>query len=76
MLSASHNPGGPDGDFGIKYNIANGGPAPENVTEATCQHTESIKQYRISDAAAVDLNRLGALALEEMDVEVIDPVAD
>jgi phosphoglucomutase len=76
VLSASHNPGGPDGDFGIKYNIANGGPAPENVTEAIYQRTENITQYRISDAADIDLNRLGASRIEEMDVEVIDSVAD
>jgi len=76
VLSASHNPGGPDGDFGIKYNIANGGPAPESVTEAIYHHTETIQQYRISDAADIDLNRQGAVRIEEMDVEVIDPVAD
>ncbi|SHN41005.1 phosphoglucomutase [Duganella sacchari] len=76
VLSASHNPGGPEGDFGIKYNIANGGPAPENVTEAIYHRTEAVSQYRISDAADIDLNRLGAARVEEMDVEVIDPVAD
>jgi phosphoglucomutase len=76
VLSASHNPGGPDGDFGIKYNIANGGPAPESVTEAIYQHTETIKQYRISDAAEIDLNRLGVSRIEQTEVEVIDSVAD
>nr|WP_315260871.1 alpha-D-glucose phosphate-specific phosphoglucomutase [uncultured Duganella sp.] len=76
VLSASHNPGGPDGDFGIKYNIANGGPAPENVTEAIFHRTETITQYRISDAADIDLNRLGATRIEDMEVEVIDSVAD
>jgi phosphoglucomutase len=76
VLSASHNPGGPDGDFGIKYNIANGGPAPESVTEAIYQHTETIKQYRISDAAAIDLNRLGTSRIEQTEIEVIDSVAD
>jgi len=76
VLSASHNPGGPDGDFGIKYNITNGGPAPENVTEAIYQHTQSIRQYRISDAEDVDIDRVGLLRVEQMDVEVIDPVAD
>ena len=76
VLSASHNPGGPDGDFGIKYNIANGGPAPESVTETIYKHTESITQYRISDAAAIDLNLIGASRIEAMDVEVIDSVAD
>ncbi|MFS2004485.1 alpha-D-glucose phosphate-specific phosphoglucomutase [Duganella sp. CT11-25] len=76
VLSASHNPGGPDGDFGIKYNIANGGPAPESVTEAIYQHTETIRQYRISDAAAIDLNRLGTSHIEQTEIEVIDSVAD
>ena len=76
VLSASHNPGGPDGDFGIKYNIANGGPAPESLTEAIYQRTESIAAYRISDAAAIDLNKIGASRIEQMDVEVIDSVAD
>ncbi|MRW92290.1 alpha-D-glucose phosphate-specific phosphoglucomutase [Duganella sp. FT80W] len=76
VLSASHNPGGPDGDFGIKYNIANGGPAPESVTEAIYQRTESIREYRISDAADIDLNRIGAYRIEAMAVEVIDSVAD
>ena len=76
VLSASHNPGGPDGDFGIKYNITNGGPAPESVTEAIYQHTASIQRYRISDAADVDLERIGSSRVEQMEVEVIDPVAD
>ena len=55
ILSASHNPGGPDGDFGIKYNSSNGGPAPEKVTEAIFARTRSIASYRISDAPAGDL---------------------
>ncbi|NYE61549.1 phosphoglucomutase [Duganella sp. 1224] len=76
VLSASHNPGGPDGDFGIKYNIDNGGPAPEGVTEAIYRRTEAIAQYRISDAADIDLNRLGVTRIEATEVEVIDSVAD
>jgi len=76
VLSASHNPGGPDGDFGIKYNIDNGGPAPEKITEAVYAHTQSLSAYRISDAPAVNLDALGASTLEGMQVEVIDPVAD
>ena len=76
ILSASHNPGGPDGDFGIKYNTDNGGPAPEKLTEAMFARTETITQYRISDAADIDLDRLGAVHVEQMVVEVIDPVAD
>ena len=76
ILSASHNPGGYDGDFGIKYNISNGGPAPENVTEAIYQHTREIRQYRISDAPELDIDRLGSVRVEQMEVEVIDSVAD
>lgn len=76
ILSASHNPGGPDGDFGIKYNTDNGGPAPEKLTEAMFARTEAITQYRISDAADIDLDQLGSVHLEQMVVEVIDPVAD
>jgi len=76
VLSASHNPGGPDGDFGIKYNIANGGPAPEKITEAIFAHTTTLGEYRISDAGPVDLDRIGTVQIEEMQVEVIDSVAD
>jgi len=76
VLSASHNPGGPDGDFGIKYNITNGGPAPEQITEAIYEHTKTISAYRISDAVDVDLNTPGSSLLEQMQVEVIDSVAD
>ncbi|MCC7598229.1 alpha-D-glucose phosphate-specific phosphoglucomutase [Janthinobacterium sp. FW305-129] len=76
ILSASHNPGGPDGDFGIKYNIANGGPAPEKVTEAMFARTQTIREYRISDAADIDLDALGTVRIEQMTVEVIDPVLD
>jgi phosphoglucomutase len=76
VLSASHNPGGPDGDFGIKYNIANGGPAPEKITEAIFSNTQTLTHYQISDAADLDLDQLGTTQLEQMQVEVIDPVAD
>ncbi|PLY44653.1 alpha-D-glucose phosphate-specific phosphoglucomutase [Janthinobacterium sp. ROICE36] len=76
ILSASHNPGGPDGDFGIKYNIANGGPAPEKITEAMFARTQTISEYRISDAADIDLDALGTVHIEQMTVEVIDPVFD
>jgi phosphoglucomutase len=75
ILSASHNPGGPDGDFGIKYNIANGGPAPEKVTEAIHRHTQAIERYLTVDAADIDLQRDGATTLGAMQVEVVDPVA-
>ncbi|WBS01936.1 alpha-D-glucose phosphate-specific phosphoglucomutase [Pseudoduganella sp. SL102] len=76
ILSASHNPGGPDGDFGIKYDIGNGGPAPEAVTDAIYQRTTTIASYRISDAPDLDIDHGGRSYLEQMQVEVIDPVDD
>jgi phosphoglucomutase len=76
VLSASHNPGGPDGDFGIKYNVGNGGPAPEKVTEAIFAGTKTITRFRASDAADIDVDTLGTQRIEQMLVEVIDPVAD
>ena len=76
VLSASHNPGGPEGDFGIKYNVGNGGPAPEKITDAVYARTRSITHYRISDAGPLDIDRLGTQRIEQMAVEVIDPVAD
>ena len=76
LLSASHNPGGIDGDFGIKYNIDNGGPAPEKITEAIYQRSRELTRYRIVDAADVPLDRRGRHRLGEMTVEIIDPVAD
>jgi len=75
ILSASHNPGGPDGDFGIKYNVGNGGPAPEKVTDAVYARTLELTQYQISDAADVNIDLPGIHSLEAMAVEVIDPVA-
>ncbi len=74
ILSASHNPGGSHGDFGVKYNIAAGGPAPENVTEAIFGQTKTISAYKISDAADVDIDRLGTVKVEGTEIEVIDPV--
>ncbi len=76
ILSASHNPGGPDGDFGIKYNTANGGPAPEKITEAIYAASRQIAQYRIADAPDVALDTLGDSRLGGMTVSVIDPVSD
>ncbi len=76
ILSASHNPGGPDGDFGIKYNVTNGGPAPEKITEAIYRQTQRISAYRILEAADVALDRLGQTRLGDAVIEVIDPVAD
>ena len=76
ILSASHNPGGESEDFGIKYNGANGGPAPENVTDAIFAQTKILTQYQILDAVDVDLGALGETALGEMTVSVVDPVSD
>jgi phosphoglucomutase len=76
ILSASHNPGGPDGDFGIKYNIANGGPAPEKMTDAIYARAREISAYRIADIPEIDLGRIGATSLGGTVVDVIDPVAD
>ncbi|MDR3462614.1 MAG: alpha-D-glucose phosphate-specific phosphoglucomutase [Beijerinckiaceae bacterium] len=76
VLSASHNPGGPDGDFGIKFNVANGGPAPEKITQAIYARTLTIDGYLITEAPDLDLDRLGAVTLGDATVEIIDPVAD
>ncbi len=76
ILSASHNPGGPDGDFGIKYNASNGGPAPEKITDAVFAHTKTITTYRLSDAPDVDLDRIGTFDLDGLRVDVVDPVTD
>ena len=76
VLSASHNPGGPEGDFGIKYNIGNGGPAPEKITDAVYERSKVIDSYRIVDAADVDLAAIGTQRVGDMVVEVIDPVTD
>jgi len=76
ILSASHNPGGADGDFGIKFNSSNGGPATETVTEAIFAKSKTISQYRILDAADVALDVLGESKLGGMSVQVIDPVSD
>lgn len=76
IMSASHNPGGPDADFGVKFNMGNGGPAPEAVTEAMFERTKTITEYRILEAQDVDLSRVGRHDLGGMVVDVVDPVAD
>ncbi|WP_438751815.1 alpha-D-glucose phosphate-specific phosphoglucomutase [Pararhizobium sp. O133] len=76
VLSASHNPGGPTEDFGIKYNIGNGGPAPEKVTDAIYAGTRTIESYKIAEVADVNLDSEGSQTVAGMEVVVIDPVAD
>lgn len=76
ILSASHNPGGPDGDFGLKYNIANGGPAPTLVTDAIYKQTQVIKQYKIAELDDISLAELATYQYGETQIEIIDPVAD
>ena len=76
VLSASHNPGGPTEDFGIKYNIGNGGPATEKVTDAIYARSRSIETYRIAEVADVNLDSEGSQDVAGMEVVVIDPVAD
>jgi phosphoglucomutase len=76
VLSASHNPGGPDEDFGVKYNISNGGPAPANITDAIYEASKSITEYKILDTSDINLDRVASHQLGNMTVEVIDPVSD
>jgi len=76
ILSASHNPGGPSEDFGIKYNISNGGPAPEKITDAIYARTQTIDRYLIADFGDVDLDKIGSFEAGGMTIEVVDPVTD
>lgn len=76
ILSASHNPGGPGGDFGIKFNTANGGPAPETLTEAVYARSQVIDRYHIVSANHVDIDTLGEHRLNGLAIEIIDPVSD
>jgi phosphoglucomutase len=76
ILSASHNPGGPKEDFGIKYNIGNGGPAPESITDAVYARSLVIDQYKIADHEDVNLDAIGEVKLGQMIVQIIDPVSD
>jgi phosphoglucomutase len=76
ILSASHNPGGPTEDFGIKYNISNGGPAPEKITDAIFAKSKAITRYLTLDTPDVDLDRDGESRIGDATVRIIDPVAD
>lgn len=76
ILSASHNPGGPHEDFGIKYNAGNGGPAPEKLTDAIFEKTKAISSFKIADIGPVDIDTIGTVKAADMTVEIIDPVAD
>ncbi len=76
ILSASHNPGGPTEDFGIKYNIGNGGPAPEKITDAIYARTKTIDAYKIADFADINLDTIGKQTVAGMVISVIDPVED
>ncbi len=76
ILSASHNPGGPNEDFGIKYNAENGGPAPERITDAIFAKSRVIKEYRIAEIGTVDLDKIDTVDVAGMTVEVVDPVKD
>ncbi len=76
VLSASHNPGGPDEDFGIKYNVSNGGPAPEKFTDALYANTKTISEYRIAEIDDVDLDVVGEIQVDNLKIRIIDSVAD
>ncbi|KAF9576403.1 Phosphoglucomutase-2 [Mortierella alpina] len=76
LLTASHNPGGPDNDFGIKYNMSNGGPAPESVTEKIYEITQKLTSYKEVQLQAVDLSAIGTQHIGNLEVEIIDSVAD
>ena len=76
ILSASHNAGGPDGDFGIKFNMSNGGPAPEKITDAIYAYSQTISGYDEADCADVDLSQLGTVMIGQVSVEIINSVTD
>ncbi|NOQ65074.1 MAG: alpha-D-glucose phosphate-specific phosphoglucomutase [Methyloprofundus sp.] len=76
ILSASHNPGGPDEDFGIKYNISSGGPAPEQYTDDFFAYSQTISSYQIAELDDIDLNTLGEQTIGNINIRIIDPVDD
>ena len=76
ILSASHNAGGPDGDFGIKFNMNNGGPAPEKITDAIYAYSQTVSSYTAADCADVDLSQIGTTMIGDVSVEIINSVTD
>lgn len=76
IFSASHNPGGPEGDFGVKFNTANGGPAPESLTEAIYACSQKIESYRLAECKPIDLGKIGAHRIGAMEIEIIDSIDD
>lgn len=76
ILSASHNPGGPRQDFGIKYNAGNGGPAPQKITDAIYARSKEIREYRIAEIGEIDIDTIGTVEAGGMEVEIVDPVRD
>jgi phosphoglucomutase len=76
ILSASHNPGGPDADFGLKYNGPNGGPASEDVTDTIYNHTKTLDFYKIAACGDVDLDKIGEQQVKNMKVKIVDSVSD
>jgi phosphoglucomutase len=76
LLTASHNPGGPENDFGIKYNCSNGGPAPESVTDKIYEVSKTVKELKLADVPKVDFSKIGTEQVGDMTIEIIDGVAD
>lgn len=76
ILSASHNPGGPEEDFGIKYNVSNGGPAPEKFTDALYENSTTIAEYKIAEFPDIGLDNIGQQQIDDLTITIIDPVSD